>query len=113
MSWYGIKKTGVTEIDMDHANIDNYLDYALQNQFNAELMKKLIAALIEHFEREENVCRKLSLNFTEEHKQEHLRLTELLKELIFKETEKEEILFFFKQTLRCHVENFDQYINPS
>lgn len=113
MSWYGIIKTGVPEVDLDHTNIDNYLNYALHNHFDAELMAKLVSALITHFEREEKICQEQSLNFTQEHKQEHQRLTDHLNSLVFEETAKEELLFFFKQTLQRHIEDFDQHINPS
>jgi hemerythrin-like metal-binding protein len=112
MHWYSVKKTGVPEIDLDHTNIDNYLNYAIDKSFSPELLAKLVSALLVHFEREEGLCRERTLNFTQEHKAEHQRLAEQLQQIDYDSTTQENLLFFFKQMLASHIEDFDIHLNP-
>ena len=111
MIWYGVHKTGIPEIDMDHSNIDSYLNFAQTHGFSSTAFDQLVNALILHYEREEEICQRLQLNMTLEHQAEHQRLTKLLQSLSFDEKDEEEHLLFFKQTLLSHISEFDIHIN--
>ncbi|WP_072906453.1 hemerythrin domain-containing protein [Malonomonas rubra] len=113
MVWYGIHKTGIPDIDLEHANIDTYLELARKSGMDETVFNNLIRALTLHFEHEESLCRDLKLNFTDEHRAEHQRLAHLLKLLPYDEKNPKEHLEFFKQMLISHISDFDRYINKA
>lgn len=110
MEIYGLVKIGVPEIDLDHVNIDKYLGYALEAGFNESAFTNLCSALIGHFEREEQICSEQGLHMSDLHLDEHHRLTNVIKQMVYSDKSEEEWLLFFKRTLLDHVEDFDKSI---
>ena len=113
MVWYCVHKTGVPEIDMDHANIDYYLILVENQGLSPTTFDQLVKTLILHFEREEEICQRLQLKMSAEHLTEHRRLSQILKAIRFEEKSEQEHLLFFKQTLMSHVSEFDIHINSA
>lgn len=110
MEIYGLKKIGILEIDLDHSNIDKFLTTAMEVGFEEKSFDKLCNAIIDHFEHEENICKRLKLNMTDEHLEEHRRLTQVLKNLSYSDKSEEEYLLFFKCLLINHVNEYDSLI---
>jgi hemerythrin len=110
MVWYGMHKVGVPDIDIDHANIDTYLQLMNSHGLNPGNFQKLIEALLAHFSKEEEVSKSLDLNFTKEHEDEHRRLAEILEGIKYEEKSPQEHLLFFKQTLMAHINEFDIHL---
>lgn len=80
--WYSSIKVGITEIDMDHSNIDTMLQLYFANRIPKTYLKQIITSLISHFDHEEEIITNLGRKFPAEHKQEHTRLTNLLKTML-------------------------------
>ena len=80
--WYGSIKVGITEIDMDHSNIDIMLQLYFADRIPKSYLKQIIASLIKHFDHEEEVIAGLGHEFPVEHKQEHARLTKQLEKMV-------------------------------
>ncbi|MCK5913950.1 MAG: hypothetical protein KAG12_08710 [Desulfuromusa sp.] len=80
--WYSSIKVGITEIDMDHSNVDTMLQLYFADRIPKSYLKQIIASLINHFDHEEEIIVRLGHEFPAEHKLEHARLTKQLEEML-------------------------------
>ncbi len=78
--WYSATQIGITEIDMDHSNIDTMLQLFFSDRIPQSYLEQIIRSLIRHFDHEEEVIAGLGREFPDGHKQEHARLVQLLEE---------------------------------
>ncbi len=114
--WYSATKIGIAAIDMEHGNIDTMLSMIISNTIEHKLIGRLIDAMINHFQSEENIILNMGRVFPEEHRAEHKKLTEVLlkkkqewsKGILDALTLAHEI----KQVLILHVAEFDKPLNP-
>lgn len=113
--WYNAIKVGIHEIDMDHGNIVTMLSMIISRKIEQDLVGKLIDALLNHFQSEEKIIRKLGRDFPEKHRREHQRLQEMLltKKRIWDAGELDalELAQEIKQILFCHISEFDKFLN--
>lgn len=80
--WYSTTKVGITEIDMDHSNIDTMLQLYFSDRIPKTYLEQIIRSLVRHFDHEEEVIAGLGREFPADHKLEHARLSQLLEEML-------------------------------
>lgn len=114
--YYSYFSTGNVRIDSEHANIDCMIDLCRTKVDEwMPSARLLIAALANHFDSEEKICREDALNMTDAHLEEHRtlksRLTQIEKQITSGELEKEAFLSAFRDMLFYHITHFDRLIN--
>ena len=113
--WYSATKIGIADIDLEHGNIDTMLSMILSGKVDQHLVVKLIDVLINHFQNEEEIIRKMGRTFPEVHHAEHEKLTEALiskkQEWLAGEVVDLELAQELKLILQSHVAEFDALLN--
>ncbi len=79
--WYCATQIGISEIDMDHQNIDAMLELCFTGHVPEVALKNVIVGLIRHFKHEEEVIVALGREFPADHQAEHMVLTQYFEEL--------------------------------
>ncbi len=109
--WYSATKVGITEIDMDHSNVDTMLQLYFSGRIPEAYLEQIIRNLIKHFDREEEVVAGLGREFPADHKREHARLTQLLEKRLVDwkadQLEGNELAEQVRSLLLLHVVDFD------
>lgn len=116
---YSSYKTGILEIDIQHANIDYLLTELekeeLGKESNEEKLELLRNALAHHFDFEEKWAQTNNKNFDADHLKSHKKLLEKLNELYNQFTKNElnmcEISLTMKMELLKHVQDHDMRLN--
>ncbi len=112
---YSSYKTGILEIDIQHANIDFILSELANEGLGEEIKEKSYAtlknALSLHFNFEEKWAQKKNRNFDSDHKNSHEKLLEKLNGLGNQYTNKKlnmyEISLAFQMDLLKHMQDHD------
>ncbi len=112
---YSSYKTGILEIDIQHANIDFILSELAEEGLGKEIKEKsyetLKNALSLHFSFEEKWAQKNNRNFDTGHKNSHEKLLEKLNEFGDQYANKEmnmyEISLAFQMDLLKHMQDHD------
>jgi hemerythrin-like metal-binding protein len=111
--WYSALSVGILEIDLQHANIDQILS-ELTDHNRQEVVNRITDALIRHFKAEEMLCAEKDLHMSEDHKKEHVRLTEMLQNLKQQmqkvNPDREAVLRTYSDLIVEHVTRFDSTI---
>lgn len=110
---YGIAITCVPEIDMEHQELDALLEEAIASKEGHDAyLSRIIHAIHQHFENEEQVSRKKALNMTAEHIAKHRQIVDRMSRLREPgvETPRVEIFKGLQDILRDHVVTFDRQL---
>jgi hemerythrin-like metal-binding protein len=115
--YYSYFSTGNVRIDSEHANIDCMIDLCrTKDDAWVPAAQVLIAALANHLDSEEAICREDGLTMTSDHLAEHHQLKKrlvVIEALVTNaEVEKEMFLSSFRDMLFYHISNFDKYLVP-
>lgn len=114
--WYSTLSVGVLEIDLQHANIDQVL-LELKEHNVLETVDRVTGALVLHFQAEEILCAGKGLHMSADHREEHVRLVEVLKVLQQQVHDEnpdcETVLRTYSNLLVDHVTRFDTTICDS
>jgi len=116
---YSLYKTGILEIDVQHANVDFLLSELtkeeLGNRAKEKIYEILKNTLALHFNFEEEWAKTNNRKFDHDHQKSHKELLEKLDEMKIQYTNKElnmyEISLTFKMELVKHVQNHDIKLN--
>ncbi|MGR3292660.1 MAG: hypothetical protein ACUZ9M_01430 [Candidatus Scalindua sp.] len=116
---YSSYKTGILEIDIQHANIDYLLTELekdeLEKESSEEKFELLRNALVHHFDFEEKWAQTNNKNFDADHLKSHKKLLVKVNELYNQSARDElnmcEISLTMKMELLKHVQNHDMRLN--
>ena len=113
--YYSYFSTGNVRIDSEHANIDCMIDLCRNKDDEwRPTARILLAALANHFDSEEKICREDGLNMSDAHLQEHhtlkARLTKIETQLVDGSLDKEIFLSSFRDMLFYHISHFDRLL---
>jgi hemerythrin-like metal-binding protein len=113
--YYSYFSTGNVRIDSEHSNIDCMIDLCrTKEEAWVPAAQVLIAAMANHLDSEEVICREDGLNMTPDHLAEHRQLKERLAvietQVVNAEVEKEMFLSTFRDLLFYHISNFDRFL---
>ena len=115
--WYSSIKVGITEIDMDHSNIDTMFQLYFAGRIPKAYLKQIISSLIRHFDHEEEIITGLGREFPAVHKLEHTNLTKRLRAMLADwKTDKldgKEFAEKVRALLLLHVAEFDIHLGES
>lgn len=116
--WYSARKVGITQIDMEHENIDTLLRLALDNPEGDLLALKAIDGLSNHLLHEEYIIEEEEGRaFPPLHREAHKRFAKLLKELRLKVVKGElsgaEVALLMIDELEQHVLTYDLLLDPN
>ncbi len=114
--WYSSVKVGITEIDMEHSNIDTMLQLYFSGRIPEAYLEQIIGSLIKHFRHEEEIIAALGHDFPIDHQREHLRLTRQLESMIADWKAGllagKKLAEDVRASLLLHVTEFDIALNP-
>ncbi len=109
--WYSATQIGISEIDMDHQNIDALLELCFTGHVPEAALKNAIAGLIRHFKHEEKVIIELGHSFPEDHREEHAQLaryiTALQNDWLAEKISSKELAETLRIKLLLHVTEYD------
>ena len=113
--YYSYFSTGNVRIDSEHANIDCMIDLCRSKDDDwVSAARVLLAALSNHLDSEETICREDGLNMTAEHLEEHRllkrRLAVIERQVINGDIEKDLFLNTFRDMLFYHITHFDKHL---
>ncbi len=116
---YSSYKTGILEIDIQHANIDFLLSELakekLENKAKEKIYEVLKDSLALHFDFEEEWAKTNNKEFNPDHQKSHKELLEKLNKMKIQYTNKElnmyEISLTLKMALVKHVQTHDIKLN--
>jgi hemerythrin-like metal-binding protein len=113
--YYSHFSTGNIQIDGEHANIDCMIDLCRHKEEEwTPSARLLVAALANHLDSEERICRAEGLNMTQEHVDEHkllkIRLAAIEQQVQRGEIEKDAFLTTLRDVLFYHITNFDKQL---
>lgn len=77
--WYSSTQVGISEIDMDHQNIDAMLQLCFSGHVPEAVLENVITGLFRHFEHEEAVIKEMGFEFPSAHHEEHAALSKYIR----------------------------------
>ena len=113
---YSIAKIGIDEIDEDHQLLDDLIQTVHNNHRDFTDFRSLFKQQMkQHFQNEVKVSKRLGLNMTSEHIQQHAQIIKSLNELssLADEDSVHEYLAIVHKILETHALEFDRALVPS